>query len=310
MAVQVYRDVAAADGAEAVAELVHRLTQLSNGFTFLAYGTGTGGARTAGYPGSAALLATQLKLAQNSWVAWQKNGRTWSLRRFNGGTDYGTWVFEYSASGTPAVGTATVPDRVTSTTATSTIYQVVSNSQRPLAPAVSSAMKCHILIENSASSVSFALITRRTPFPAGNNGFYAAVICDQVTSSSWAGNPDPVVMAFVGAGGDTSDTQMGSSGYMSTWRFLGTSNASWTGALLENPGAISGATAADPGGQDVVLSARWVYTGTSGISGVSSLFFLLQPGRTPIGGIDAGATWSHAAFWTVAVLNDGSPLTT
>lgn len=309
MTIQVYRDVAAADGVEAVVALVDRLTQLSNGFTFLAYSNGS--ARTAGYPGSSTLLSA-LKTAQNSWVAWQKNGRTFSLRRVNGGTDYGTWVFEYSASGTPAVGTGTVPDRVTSTTSSSTVYQVVSASQRPLAPGGSSAvaMKCHILIEDSASSVSFALITRRTPFPAGNNGFYAAVICDQVTSFSWAGNPDPVALAFVGADANTSDAQLvGNAGYMGAWRLIGV-NPSWTNPILENPGGLAGSTVADPGGQDVVLRARWVYSGSQGILGVSSLFFLLQPGRTPIVGIDAGATWSHAAFWTVAVPNDGSPLTT
>jgi hypothetical protein len=45
------------------------------------------------------------------------------------------------------------------------------------------------------------------------------------------------------------------------------------------------------------------------VLGTSTLFKLLQPGRTPVVGVDSGGTLTWAAFWTVAVPNDGVALT-
>ena len=45
MTLQITRDLACADGAAAIAELVFRLT--ANGFTYVAHSTGSGGARNA-----------------------------------------------------------------------------------------------------------------------------------------------------------------------------------------------------------------------------------------------------------------------
>lgn len=316
MAIQVYRDIAAADGAEAVAQLVARL--ITNGFSFLACGNGAS-TRTAAYPGSAALLAAQLKNAPSSWVAWQRGSRTWSLQRSTLlNPDYSSWRYEYTATGTPVAGTGTSPDRIT-TTATSGSQYVATNLFRYIGPLVSGAnatavtypVKCHILIDDAGPS--FALIIRKTPFPTGNNGFFSAVFCDQVTSPIWVANPDPVVMGIPAASADTSDNQMVTTvGYHSAWRAFGTPSATWTSTVgLENPGGMAGSTTLDQNGQDLILTPRWAFSAgpSAGVIGTSTLFSLIQPGRTPLVGLTVGSALSHAAFWTVAVANDGSPLT-
>ena len=56
----------------------------------------------------------------------------------------------------------------------------------------------------------------------------------------------------------------------------------------------------------VLFDARW-YAGAN-VLGTSTLFKLLQPGRTPVVGVDSGGTLTYAAFWTVAVPNDGDAL--
>ena len=77
----------------------------------------------------------------------------------------------------------------------------------------------------------------------------------------------------------------------------------WTAAGLENPAGVAGNANTDQGGNDVLFDARW-YAGTN-VLGTSTLFKLLQPGRTPVVGVDSGGTLTYAAFWTVAVPNDG-----
>jgi hypothetical protein len=93
--------------------------------------------------------------------------------------------------------------------------------------------------------------------------------------------------------------------YNNSWRGYSLPGATWIGIGLENPGAVAGGSLSDPGGVDVLFQARWAFNSGNSIIGTSSLFRLLQPGRTPIVGIDAGATLNWAAFWTVAVPNDG-----
>jgi len=44
------------------------------------------------------------------------------------------------------------------------------------------------------------------------------------------------------------------------------------------------------------------------VLGTSTLFKLLQPFRSPITGVDAGATLNRAAFGQVSVANDGVAL--
>lgn len=303
MTLQIYRDVACADGCALVAETVFRL--LSNGWSYVAHSTGSGGARSASQPADAAALASALRTGHSSWVCVSRGSRKVSWQRATtANPDYTSWRMEYTASGALTTGTATSPDR------NSTDSQYVSgNFFRTLAPSTSSladAMKAHIVIDDAGPS--FVAIARRTPLPAGSVGFFSAIGLDLCTSPVWSANPDPVVAIYAAAGSNTSNTELLGSAYQHSWLGYGLPGAAWTGIALENPGAVAGSSTADKSAVDVLYQARWVFASGNGIVGTSSLFRLLHPGRTPTVGIDAGATLNWAAFWTVAVPNDGTAL--
>lgn len=302
MTIQKYRDVACADGCALIAETVWRL--LANGWSYVAHSTGNGGARSASQPADAAALATALRTGHSSWVCVSRGSRAVSWQRATtANPDYTSWKCEYTATGALTAGTATSPDR------NSTGSQHVGGGpHRPLAPSTASvadAMKVHILVDDS--SPSFIAIARRTPLPAGNNGFYSATGLDHCTSPVWSANPDPVV-AINAANGSNNADQIILGGYASAWLGYGLPGAAWTGVTLENPGSVAGSANADKSGVDVLYAARWVFGSGYGHVGTSSLFRLLQPGRTPVVGIDAGGTLTWAAFWSVAVPNDGTAL--
>jgi hypothetical protein len=166
-------------------------------------------------------------------------------------------------------------------------------------------MKCQILVDDATAT--FALITRRTPFPSGNNGFFSAVFSDVMTNPTWSGNNDPVALGIVAPGTNTANTEMLNTTYNNAWYGYGLFSPVWSQVQLENPGSVAGNTTPDLSGIDTVYQARWVIT--NAVFGTSRLFELLQPGRTPVVGLDAGATLNRACFWTVAVLNDGVALT-
>ena len=305
MTIQKYRDIACADGAAAVAELVFKLT--ANGFTYVAHSTGSGGARSATQPATAADLATALRTAHSAWVCVSRGTRAWSWQRSTGiNPDYRAWRMEYTASGALTAGSATAPDRNASTS-----QYVGGNSFRTSMPGsstggttVNDAMKAHIVVDDAGPS--FALITRRTPLPVGNVGAAGIIACDALTSLVWSGNTDPVVCSNVGVDNNTADTQLVSTSYNGTWTRYGLGGAAWTTPSLENPGSVAGNASSDQGGNDVLFDARWL-SGTN-VLGTSTLFKLLQPGRTPVVGVDSGGTLTYAAFWTVAVPNDGVAL--
>lgn len=309
MTVNVYRDIAAANGCDAVASLVFYC--LANGFTYVAHSTGSGGARSAVQPANAAALSTALQTNPQSWVCWSRTTsgvtRSWSLQRGStANPNYTSWSFRYTASAALSTGNATTPDNNANT-------QSVGNSAsfpRPVAPStgsVADAMKCHILVDDATAT--FALITRRTPFPAGNNGFFSAVFSDVLQTPTWSGNNDPVVLGIAADGNNTANTVLLGSTYTNAWYAYGLPAAAWSAPFLENPGTVAGSTTGDVSGIDTVYQARWTDTGRVSVLGTSRLFELLQPGRTPIVGLDAGATLNRACFWTVAVLNDGVALT-
>lgn len=305
MTMQVYRDVAAADGAALIAELVFRLT--TNGFTYVAHGTGTGGARSTVQPASAADLATALRTAPNSWVCVSRGTRKFSWQRAaTANPDYTSWKYEYTAVGALSTGNEASPDRH----ATDSQY-VSGNNARALAPATSGtadAMKVHIVVDDAGPS--FVALARRTPLPAGNVGAFSILFADLCADPVWAANPDPMVLGNAAAGSNTANTLLVGTGYINAWIGYTLPGAAWSSVLaLENPGAVAGGGVADKGGVDVIYDARWTVGGGVGLIGKSVLFQLLQPGRTPVVGIDAGATLTHAAFWTIAVLNDGVAVT-
>jgi hypothetical protein len=229
-------------------------------------------------------------------VSWQ--------RATTANPDYTSWKCEYTATGALTAGSATAPDR------NSTDSQYAGgNSFRLLAPSTASvadAMKVHILVDDA--SPSFIAIARRTPLPAGNNGFFSATGLDLCTSPVWSANPDPVVAINLSNNSNNADQAILSATHASAWLGYGLPGALWTTVALENPGSVAGSANADKSGVDVLYAARWVFGGGYGHVGTSSLFRLLQPGRTPVVGIDAGATLNWAAFWSVAVPNDGTAL--
>jgi hypothetical protein len=305
MTLQISRDVACADGAAAIAALVFALT--ANGFTYVAHSTGSGGARSTSQPATAADLATALRTGHSAWVCVSRSGRAWSWQRSTGvNPDYRAWKFEYTASGSLTAGSATAPDRNSSTS-----QYVGGNNFRTSMPGsstggttVNDAMKCHIIVDDAGPS--FALLPRRTPLPVGNVGAAGIIACDALVNPVWSGNTDPVVCSNVGLDNNTADAQMVSTAYNGTWTRYGLGGASWTTPSLENPGAVAGSTSSDQGGNDVLFDARWL-SGTN-VLGTSTLFKLLQPGRTPVVGVDSGGLLTFAAFWTVAVPNDGVAL--
>jgi hypothetical protein len=236
-----------------------------------------------------------------------RSGRAWSWQRSTGvNPDYRAWKFEYTASGSLTAGSATAPDRNASTS-----QYVSGNNFRTTMPgtgtggtAVNDAMKAHIVVDDAGPS--FALLVRRTPLPVGNVGAAGIIACDALVSPVWSGNTDPVALVNAGVDNNTADAQMVSTSYSHAWIKYGLGGAAWTPAGLENPGTVAGNTSSDQGGNDVLFDARW-YAGTN-VLGTSTLFKLLQPGRTPVVGVDSGGTLTYAAFWTVAVPNDGTAL--
>jgi hypothetical protein len=306
MTLQISRDVACADGAAAIAELVFRLT--ANGFAYVAHSTGSSGARSTLQPANATDLATALRTGHSAWVCVSRSGRAWSWQRSTGvNPDYRAWKMEYTASGALTAGSATAPDRNSSTS-----QYVGGNNFRTVMPGsstggttVNDAMKCHIVVDDAGPS--FVLLTRRTPLPVGNVGAAGIIACDALVNPVWSGNTDPVALVNAGVDSNTADAQMVSTACNHAWIRYGLGGAVWTAAGLENPAAVAGNTSSDQGGNDVLFDARW-YAGAN-VLGTSTLFKLLQPGRTPVVGVDSGGTLTHAAFWTVAVPNDGVALT-
>lgn len=309
MTLYIYRDVACADGAALVAEGVKRI--LDHGFTYVSHSTGTGGARTTTPPTSggnfdAAGLATALRTGTLSYVGWSRGTRKWFLQRAStANPDYTAWKYSYTATGALTPGNATTAD----VHATDTQY-ASGNTFRVLAPSsggVAEPMKAHIIIDDATAT--FAVLARRTPFPGGNAGFFGGFFADEVANPVWAANPDPVICGFPCAGANTSDAQLVAAVYNNAWLGYGISGATWTLCALENPGLVAGSTTADKSGIDKSFAARWVFTGSgNGVIGTSRLFELLQPGRTPVVGLDGGTDFSRAAFWTATVPNDGVAL--
>lgn len=309
MTLNVYRDVTAADGCEALAKLVFQL--VADGFTYVAHSTGNGGARSTSIPATAADLATDLRTAHSAWVCVSRGSRAWSWQRSTQvNPDYRSWKYEYTASGALSAGTATAPDRNATTS-----QQVSGNWFRTAFPGsgsgsgtVNDAMKCHFVIDDSGPT--FFAGFRRTPLPAGNVGLAGFYFCDELVDPVWAGNADPIVCGGGGEDNNTFEAQLlsGSAFYTNTWKAYGLGGATWTPTSLENPGSVGGNATMDPGGIDVEYEARWFSSAT--IYGTSRIFRLLQPYRTPIIGIDSGATLNRAAFGNVTVPNDGVALGT
>jgi hypothetical protein len=305
MALIVYRDIACVDGAAAWAETVFRVT--NNGFGYLGHGTGNLGTRIGTRPATAADLATALRTAHSAWSGFTRGTRAWTLQRSTGvNPDYRAWKHDYTASGALTTGSGTAPDRNSSTSqyVSGNFFRTSMAGSSTGGTTVNEAMKLHVIVDDAGPS--WLAIMRRTPFPVGNVGACGIIGCDALVNPVWPGNTDPVVLINAGLDNNAAHSELVGPGYNNAWIKYGLSGSSFTGAALHNPGNIAGSGTADQGGSDILVDAQWVCGGN--LLGTSTLFQLLQPGRTPVVGVDLGATLNRAAFWNVAVLNDGVAL--
>ena len=305
MTLQVYRDVTAADGCEALAKLVFQL--VADGFSYVAHSTGNGGSRLTSLPATAADLATDLRTAHSAWVCVSRGSRAWSWQRSTGvNPDYRSWRYEYTASGALSAGSATTPDRnaTTSKYVSDNYFRVAFPGSGTGGSAVNAAMLLHIIVDDAGPT--FFMGQRRTPLPVGNVALAGYYFCDELVDPVWAGNTDPIVCGGGGLDNNVFEAQIVSGGFSQAWKAYGLGGAAWTGVALENPGSVGGNTSADVGGIDIEYAARWQSPAV--VYGTSRLFRLLQPYRTPVVGIDSGATLNRAAFGCVTVPNDGVAL--
>lgn len=291
MTVNVYRDTSISTGHAALFELYTRL--ISNGWAAVAWSDGTTRTGSAGPASAAALNATS---------AWFVVNHTASSRKFSAkrGADSNTWEFRYTdGSVSLSAGNATTPDNHASYTQT-----VFPNGQ--WYPSSNPNCLAHVVVDDASSS--FVMFLRRTPFPGGTTAACSHVFMDALTSPVWAANPDPVVIGANFADANTSPANLIAASNRA-WFKRNVGGETWvTSWALENPGNVFGHGTSDAGGIDVEYEARWVSTGTAGVLGKSRIFRGLQPYRTPIVGLDSGATLNRACFGQVTVANDGTAL--
>lgn len=289
MTMVVYRDIACANGHETFYALVSRL--VLNGWTYLAWSNGS--TRT-GSAGPAA--ATDLN-ASNAWVLVQ---HTASSRRFSAQrkADSNTWSLQYTdGSVSLTTGNATTPDNH------ATYTRLFYNNGQLYPNTGTTTTKAHIVIDDATAS--FILALRRTPFVGGSISAVSFIFYDLATNVVWSANPDPFVVGASYSAADTAFNSITSSGN-SSWYKRGISGENYVSTTLENPGSVAGHGTSDPSGIDTEFEVRWVTTNS--ILGKSTLFRLVQPYRTPIGGMDSGSSFARAAFGQVTIPNDGVAL--
>lgn len=293
MTINVYRDTAASTGHASVFELVTRL--LANGWTTVSYSDGTTRTATgADCPSAATLNASNAYTVLTHTVSGIKLG----LQRK---ADSNTWTIQVTEGGQAlSGGNATTMESNATYTKT-----ILSNAQ--FYPSTgTTTVKLHTVVDNA--SASFVIMGRRSPFVGGSTSACFYLYLDYVTPLTWSANPQPWVVGVRFDNGDVACAWLVSwSGNNASWYKRSISGESWTTQLaLENPGSVAGASTSDPSGSDVELEARWVVTNF--VLGKSTLFKLVQPFRTPTGGMDSGTSFARAAFGQVTVPNDGTAL--
>ena len=165
-------------------------------------------------------------------------------------------------------------------------------------------MKVQFVVDDAA--FNFKVMSRRTPFVGGSKDACGIIGLEIVTPLTWGANPDPVIATLTFDNADNAAATLFGWYASVAWYKRGLGGAAYTSVSLENPGAVCGSATADPGGVDQEPDLRWVFA--VGILGTSTMFKGLQPFRSPIVGIDAGATLDRAAFGGVTVANDGVAL--
>lgn len=291
MTLNVYRDIAASNGHTLAYELVTRL--LANGWTTVSYSDGTTRTATTANVPSAATLNN---VSAYTVLTHTSTGIKLGIQRK---ADSNTFTIQVTEGGQAlSGGNATTMESNATYTKT-----ILSNAQ--LYPSTgTTTLKMHIVCDDA--SPAFVLFGRRTPFVGGSTSACTMVFLDYVTALTWSANPQPWVawasysVSDIAAAGLTGNNSSG-------WYKRGISGESFsTSWSLENPGTVAGSSTSDPSGSDVEYGARWQISNF--ILGTSTLFKLLQPFRSPITGVDSGATLNRAAFGQVSVASDGTAL--
>ncbi len=293
MTLTAYRDTAAATGHAAVFELVTRL--LANGWTTVSYSDGTTRtATTANCPS-----ATTLNNANAYTVlVHTSTGIKFGVQRK---TDSNTWTIQITEGGQSLTGgNATTMESHAAYTKTLLFWGQLYPSTG------TTATKLHTVADGA--SPSFVIVGRRTPFVGGSTSAVFYIFLDYLTPLTWSANPQPWVAGVNFANNDSAPAALISTvGGNSGWYKRGISGETWsTSFALENPGTVAGSSTSDPSGSDVELETRWIVS--NHVLGKSTLFKLVQPYRTPTGGMDSGSSFARAAFGQVTIVNDGTAL--
>lgn len=292
MTLNVYRDVAASTGHASVFELVTDL--LANGWTTVSYSDGTTRtATTANCPSAATLNNVSAYTVLTHTVTGIKLG----LQRK---ADSNTWTIQITEGGQSLTGgnASTMESNATYT------KTLLSNAQ--LYPSTGTiTTKLHTVADNATPS--FCIMGRRSPFVGGSTSCCFLIYLDYLTPLTWSANPQPWIAGVKFDNSDVAPIALITNSYTSSgWYKRGISGETWaTSWQLENPGSVAG-NWTDPSGSDVEFEARWV--GSNMVLGKSTLFKLLQPFRSPTGGMDSGSSFARAAFGQVTVANDGTAL--
>ena len=293
MAFSVYRDVAASTGHATAFELATDL--LANGWTTVSYSDGTTRtATTANCPSAATLnnanaytVLTHTSTGIKLGIQRKADSNTFTIQITEGGQ---------ALSG----GNATTMESNATYTKT-----LLSNAQ--LYPSTgTTTTKLHIVADNATPS--FCIKGRRTPFVGGSTSCCFYIYLDYFTPLTWSANPQPWIAGVKFDNNDNAPAALiTNSGSNNAWYKRGISGESWvTSWSLENPASVAGSSTADASGSDIEFEVRWV--GYNTVLGKSTLFKLVQPYRTPTGGMDSGTSYARAAFGQVTVANDGTAL--
>lgn len=293
MTFSVYRDVAASTGHASVFELVTDL--LANGWTTVSYSDGTTRtATTANCPSAATLNNVSAYTVLTHTVTGIKLG----LQRK---ADSNTWTIQITEGGQSLTG-GNASTMESNATYTKTLF----NNAQLYPSSGTTTVKLHTVVDNAGPS--FVIKGRRSPFVGGSTSCCFYIFLDYFTPLTWSANPQPWIAGVKFDNSDVASAALINNYYTSDgWYKRGISGEAWvTTWQLENPGTVAGNLTSDPSGSDVEFEARWV--GSNVVLGKSTLFKLLQPFRSPTGGMDSGTSYARAAFGQVTIANDGTAL--
>lgn len=292
MALHEYQDIASTNGHTRAYETSARM--LLHGWTTYAKSDGTTRTTSTNLTSAAELNAS------NAFVLLVHTATGFKLG-MQRKADSNTWTVQVTEGGQSlSGGNATTMDSNATYTKT-----FLSNAQWYPSTGTTNT-KLHIVVDDASPSIFE--IARRTPFVGGSTSGCSMLMIEWLTPMTWAANPQPWVGCAKFDNSDIVAAQL-TTAVNSGWYKRGISGESFSATwILNNPGNIAGSATADPGGSDIEVEGVWVSTSLNAILGKSALFRLLQPFRSPITGVDSGATLNRAAFGQVTTVANGTAL--